>query len=56
MKNKNILPLLALIITFFFSSCEVVAGIFKGGVWTGVILVVVVVGGILWLLLGGRKK
>ena len=32
------------------SSCEVVGGIFKGGVWTGVILVVGVIAVVIWLL------
>jgi hypothetical protein len=35
---------------FSLSSCEVVGGIFKGGVWTGVILVVGVIAVVIWLL------
>ncbi|PST84204.1 hypothetical protein C7T94_05625 [Pedobacter yulinensis] len=40
------------------SSCDLVQGIFKAGVWTGVILVVVVVALIIWLIsrvFGGRR-
>lgn len=51
------LALVALFVTTL-SSCELVEGIFKAGMWTGVILVVVVVAIIIWLaakLFGGRK-
>ncbi|PWJ58429.1 hypothetical protein CLV98_104288 [Dyadobacter jejuensis] len=51
-----------LLILFFLSlalsSCEFVGTIFKGGVWTGVIMVVAVLGLILWLVakfFGGGK-
>ncbi|ACU59090.1 hypothetical protein SAMN05428949_2976 [Chitinophaga sp. YR627] len=37
------------------SSCEVVGGIFKAGVWVGVLAVAFVVGIILWLVGRGRK-
>jgi len=36
-----------------FESCRVVGGIFKAGVWVGILLVVLVVGVILWLV--GRR-
>ncbi|WP_199136715.1 hypothetical protein [Pedobacter sp. ASV12] len=32
------------------SSCELVEGIFKAGVWTGIIVVVVVLALIIWLI------
>lgn len=32
------------------TGCEVIADIFKAGVWTGVILVVGVIGVIIWLI------
>ena len=32
------------------SSCELVAGIFKAGVWSGVIIVVIVLALIIWLI------
>jgi hypothetical protein len=34
----------------FFSGCEVVGGIFKAGVWTGVLLVVVIGGVIIYVI------
>lgn len=37
------------------SSCEVIGGIFKAGVWVGVIVVVAVIALILWLIGRGRK-
>ncbi|WP_171047894.1 hypothetical protein [Pedobacter xixiisoli] len=51
------LALVALLVTTL-SSCELVEGIFKAGMWTGVILVVVVIAIVIWLfakLFGGRK-
>jgi len=57
MKKLMPLALVALVVTTL-SSCELVEGIFKAGMWTGVILVVVVVAIVIWLfakLFGGRK-
>lgn len=31
-------------------SCDAIAGIFKAGMWSGILMVVVVVGLVLWLL------
>jgi len=44
---------LAMVMTF--SSCQVIGGIFKAGVWVGILLVVLVVGVILWLVGRGRS-
>ena len=56
MRRNNILLLTLLIsLCTTMSSCEVIGGIFKAGVWVGVLLVVVVVGIILWLV-GKSKK
>ncbi len=56
---KRYMPLaLVTLLATTLSSCELVEGIFKAGVWTGVILVFVVVALIIWLaakLFGGRK-
>jgi hypothetical protein len=57
---KRIVPILSLLaLVSLLSGCELVEGIFKAGVWVGVLLVVVVVGFILWLLSkltgGGRS-
>ncbi len=55
MKKYSFLPLLALLMAL--SSCHVIGDIFKAGVWSGVILVVVVVGLIIFVLakLFGRR-
>jgi hypothetical protein len=45
--------LLVVLLAFAVSSCAAVAGIFKAGVWVGVILVVVVLG-LVFLLFGRR--
>ncbi|MCX2576203.1 hypothetical protein [Pedobacter sandarakinus] len=41
------------------SSCELVGGIFKAGVWSGIIIVVIVVALLIWILAkifgGGRS-
>ena len=49
MKNLNIwFMLLAVMVTI--SSCEVIGGIFKAGMWVGIILVVAIVALIIWLV------
>lgn len=57
MKRFNLLSLLVFM-TMFMTSCEVIGGIFKAGVWSGIIMVVVVVALVIWLLakiFGGRR-
>ncbi|MEO6832286.1 MAG: hypothetical protein ABI378_07765 [Chitinophagaceae bacterium] len=48
MKKYAYLPLLALILSL--SSCQAILGIFKAGVWVGVLLVVVIIGLIIFIL------
>ena len=38
------------------SSCEAIAGIFKAGVWTGVIVVVGIIGLIIFFISRGKNK
>jgi len=55
MKNTVLsVPLLALVL---FSSCSVIEGIFKAGVWVGIIASAVVVGVVIWIIMkvSGRK-
>jgi hypothetical protein len=54
MKNLQLASLLGFAI-MLLSSCEVVGGIFKAGVWTGIIAVAVVVFLIIYLISRGRK-
>jgi len=56
MKRTFPLVLIAFLCTTL-SSCELVEGIFKAGVWSGIIIVVIVVALIIWILskvFGGR--
>lgn len=55
MKQYSLFGLLALAMVMTFSSCQVVGGIFKAGVWVGILVVVFVVGLILWLVGRGRS-
>jgi hypothetical protein len=52
---------LSLLITLFVlcvsvTSCEVVGGIFKAGVWTGFIVIILVVALILWIISRSRNR
>lgn len=49
MRKYSALAIVALLVTTL-SSCELVEGIFKAGVWTGVIIVVIVLVLIIWLI------
>ena len=55
MKNYSLLWLGVLAMAMTFSSCEVVGGIFKAGMWVGILVVVLVVVLILWLVGRGRR-
>lgn len=56
---KRIFPIaLVVMATSLLSSCAAIEGIFKAGVWSGVIMVVVVLALLIWILaklFGGRK-
>ncbi len=41
--------------TITLTSCEAIGGIFKAGMWTGVIGIVIVVALVLWLIGRSRK-
>ena len=56
MKKYSSLAIIAILATTL-TSCELVEGIFKAGVWTGIIIVVIVLVLIIWLIakiFGGR--
>ena len=50
MKNKLILSGLFLISILSLISCQAIGGIFKAGMWAGVIVVVLVIVLVLWLI------
>lgn len=54
-KNLAFIPFLLFILVMILPGCEVVKGIFKAGVWTGIIIVVAIIALIIWLVSRGRK-
>jgi len=50
--KKNVLAVLPVIImaAVLLSGCELIGGIFKAGVWTGTILVVLIVAIVIWVV------
>jgi hypothetical protein len=54
MKRNSVIYGSLLMALTFLSSCEVIGGIFKAGIWVGVI-VVAVIALILWLVSRGRR-
>jgi hypothetical protein len=36
--------------TQLFTGCELVEGIFKAGVWVGVLVVVAIIGAVIWVI------
>jgi hypothetical protein len=45
-----------LLIAIIFSSCAVVGGIFKAGVWTGILIVAAIIGLIIFLISRSSSK
>jgi hypothetical protein len=45
-----------LLFSFLLDSCAVVGGIFKAGVWVGMLIVLFVIGLIIWLLTRSGKS
>lgn len=57
MKRIGLFATILSVITLL-SSCEVIGGIFKAGMWSGIIIVVIVIALIIWLIskfMGGRR-
>jgi len=56
---KKIVPLSLMSATLLLmTSCSVIEGIFKAGVWTGILIVIIIVALIIWLiskLFGGSR-
>lgn len=55
--KRHQLTLLSVLFVFLISmtSCEVVGGIFKAGMWTSVIIIVAIVAIVLYFLRGRRR-
>lgn len=53
--TKNSIPIFGLFLLTLLSSCELIGDIFKGGVYVGIILVLVVIGLVVWLISSMRK-
>ena len=56
MKQSFLLTALIIFMTFSLTSCEAIGDIFKTGVWTGVILVVLVIAAIVFIIARMGKK
>lgn len=54
--NRFLLLSIIAFLSVTLSSCEIIGGIFKAGVWTGLILVAVVLGLIIFLFTRGGRK
>lgn len=53
---KSIQFLLPALAVLLLSSCEVIGGIFKAGIWTGILLVAIVVFVIIFLIVRSNRK
>ena len=49
MKNNLLVPVM-IFLMITLNSCEAVEGIFKVGMWSGILIVVVIIAIILWLV------
>lgn len=58
MKLSTFYSAILLVLLFTLPGCEVIGGIFKAGVWTGVLLIAVVVAAIIIFIISklGSKK
>jgi hypothetical protein len=50
MKHSLYLFIVLFLTTAGLAGCEMIGDIFQAGVWTGVLLVILVIGAIVWLL------
>lgn len=53
---KNGVYALLIVLTVTLSSCELIGGIFKAGVWTGLLAVALVLGLIIFFIARSGKK
>ena len=50
MKHSSYLFLLLLLSAVALTGCEMIGDIFQAGVWTGVLLVILIIGIVVWFL------
>lgn len=50
MLKKTISLFVLLVVTQLFTGCELVEGIFKAGVWVGVLIVVAIIALVIWII------
>lgn len=55
MKKNLLLATIVALSVVLFPGCDAIAGIFKAGMWVGVIVVVVIIALVLWLIGKARK-
>ncbi|MCW3082074.1 MAG: phosphatidate cytidylyltransferase [Segetibacter sp.] len=55
MRKNLLLAMMFTLTVSILSSCEAIGGIFKAGMWVGVIVVVIIVALVLWLIGKVRK-
>lgn len=48
-KMKKLIPLFLLLV-IFTNSCRAIAGIFKAGIWVGIIGIIIIIAIILWIV------
>ena len=56
---KKIITLKYLILFFliiFLQSCQAIGDVFKAGMWSGIVIVVLIIGVILYLISKGNKR
>lgn len=58
MKRFTPIALLFILASSLLTGCGIIEGIFKAGMWTGIIIVVAIVVLIIWIIvrLSGRKR
>ena len=54
-KASFFIPLIILTISISLSGCQAVGDIFKAGMWSGIIIVALIIGLILYFINRGRK-
>ena len=54
-KAKFLIPLLIVFISVVLPGCQAIGDVFKAGVWSGIIIVVLIIALILYFVTRGRK-